>query len=291
MRLFGAAVLAVAAIALAGCTSTVASEATPEATGPAGNAGANWIFTKQALAAVTANPEAKARLSGSRIFEIVTQNEQPSTVVPVVPTVSFKSFTALQSAIDSGGLRSDVRAVIYDSEHWAQTPAAEQRDPASYYQQAAAVAHAHHLIFIATPAMDLVNATGKATDATKTFLTRDIDGAAAKYADVIDIQAQSLERNTTTYQQFVQQAAAQIRSANPHVAVIAGLSTNPHGSAITPDMLVSDMTAVSGVASGFWMNIPDQGTSCPNCATPRPDVAINTLTDARMAKLTTLFTH
>jgi hypothetical protein len=269
-----AVVLVVAAIALAGCTTTVSP--TPVAHGTA-----NWIFTKAALDAVTANPQARARLAGARIFEILKGNERPSTAVPVVPTMSFKSVTTLRDT----KLRRDVRAVIYDSEHWAQTPPDEQRDPAGFYQQAAAIAHAHGLIFVATPAMDLVNATGsRAANPAQVFLARDIDGSAAKYADVVDIQAQSLERDPTAYRDFVARATGQIRSANPGAAVVAGLSTNPHGAAITPAMLVSDMTAVAGAVSGFWLNIPDQGLNCTDCATPRPDVAVGALTDGRLGR-------
>jgi hypothetical protein len=273
---------AVALSVLAGCTTT--STVAPITTG-----NASWILTKAALDAVTANPQARARLSGARIFEILKGNEKPSTTVPVVPTVSFKSVTTLQNTLDGGRLRRGVRAVIYDAEHWAQTPADEQRDPAGSYQRAAAVAHAHGLIFIATPAMDLVNTAGKVSNPAQVFLARDIDGAAAKYADVVDIQAQSLERDTAAYKDFVVRATAQIASANQGATVLAGLSTNPHGWTITPDMLVSDMTAVAGSVSGFWLNIPDQGPDCPDCATPRPDVAVGALTDGRLATLGNLF--
>jgi hypothetical protein len=239
---------------------------------------ANWIFTKAALDAVTANPQAEARLAGARIFEILKGNERPSTEVPVVPTMSFKSVTTLRDTT----VRRGIRAVIYDSEHWAQTPPDEQRDPAAFYQQAAAIAHARGLIFVATPAMDLVNATGgRAANPVQVFLARGIDGSVAKYADVVDIQAQSLERDPAAYRDFVARANDQINRANPAAAVVAGLSTNPHGAAITAGMLVSDMTAVAGAVSGFWLNIPDQGPNCADCATPRPDVAIGALTDGR----------
>ena len=262
---------------VAGCASTPGT-AVPATT--------TWIFTQQALDAITANPQAKARLTGARIFEILKANQQPSTAVAVIPTESFKSFATLQRTLDKNRLDPGIRAVIYDAEHWAQTPVTEQRDPVTYYQKAAKVAHAHGLTFIATPAMDLVNATGqKATNPTAQFLSENIDGGAARSADVLDIQAQSLERDTASYRDFVTKAAAQARSANPAVTVIAGLSTNPHGSAITPDMLVSDMTAMAGTASGFWMNIPDQGTDCPDCRTPRPDVAVGALSDSRLATL------
>lgn len=285
--------LAVVAIATVGCSAGTTSghPAPAERLAPAASSTATWIFTKQALDAVTANPSARARLDGAHVYEILKDKQQPSTAVPVLPTVSFKSFAALAGTLDRGRLPRDTRAVIYDAEHWAQTPVDEQRDPASFYRQAAAITHRHGLIFIATPAMDLVNTDAKIADQAASFLKENIDASAASGADVLDIQAQSLERDPAAYQDFVGKAAAQARSANPKVTVVAGLSTNPPGSPVTPTMLVSDITAVAATTSGFWMNIPDLGPDCTDCTRSRPEVAVGALTDRRLAALSTLFTH
>jgi hypothetical protein len=56
-------------------------------------------------------------------------------------------------------------------------------------------------------------------------------------------------------------------------------------------MLVSDIAAVAASASGFWMNIPDLGPSCPDCNQPRPQVAVGALTDGRLATINNLFTR
>lgn len=270
-------VLTCAALA-AGCTTT------PTPLAPVAAATRSWIFTKAALDAVTVNPAARQVLAGARIYEILQGTETPSTAVPVVPTVSFKNFVDLQRTIDKHRLRPDARAVIYDAEHWAQTPVDEQRSPVTFYDRAATIAHDHGLLFIATPAMDLVNANGKAANPAQDFLSSDIDGATATNADVVDIQAQSLEQDPAAYRSFVTAAAAQVRAANPGATVIAGLSTNPHGRPVAPATLVSDMTAVANDAAGFWMNIPDLG-QCATCATPRPDVAVGALTDGHVANL------
>ncbi|HJP76931.1 MAG TPA: hypothetical protein VJ914_21865 [Pseudonocardiaceae bacterium] len=280
--------LAIAAVAMVGCSSGATKGSQ---TAPAASSAASWIFTKQALDAVTANRKARARLDGAHVYEILKNKEQPSTAVPVLPTVSFKSVATLADALNRGRLPRGTRAVIYDAEHWAQTPADEQRDPASYYRQAAAITHQHGLIFIATPAMDLVNAGAKVADPAASFLSQNIDASAAANADVLDIQAQSLERDPATYRDFVGKAAQQARSANPRVTVLAGLSTNPPGSAVTQAMLVSDITAVAATTAGFWMNIPDLGPDCTDCTRPRPEVAVGALTDRRLAALSTLFTR
>jgi hypothetical protein len=57
------------------------------------------------------------------------------------------------------------------------------------------------------------------------------------------------------------------------VTVLAGLSTNPPGAAVTSQQLTAAIRATSGVVSGYWLNIPGRGPRCPTCNTPRPDLA------------------
>ncbi|MEZ0112244.1 hypothetical protein ABH920_006263 [Catenulispora sp. EB89] len=290
-----ALVLSALAVQLAGCSTGTHARMRRASQAPAvqsvgGSGRPSWILTKAALNALAADSHVRGQLAGAQIFEILTDAERPATVLPVVPTMSFKSFAVLEDTLDRGALRPDIRAVIYDAEHWAQTPTDEQRDPATFYQRAAQIAHAHGLIFIATPAMDLVNAGGgKAADPATAFVDRGIGADAARSADVVDIQAQSLERDAAAYRSFVTRVAAQIRAANPNVTVLAGLSTNPHGSAITPDMLVAAMLGAAGQVTGFWVNVPGKGSDCPKCNAPRPEVAVAALSDGRVARLAGVF--
>ena len=46
-------------------------------------------------------------------------------------------------------------------------------------------------------------------------------GSIAKVSDLLELQAQSLERSTSTYAAFVRDAAAQARAANPWVVILA----------------------------------------------------------------------
>ena len=90
--------------------------------------------------------------------------------------------------------------------------------------------------------------------------------------DVLEIQGQSLERSTSTYAEFVREAAAQARAANPRVAILAGLSTNPPGAPVTSQQLTAAIHATRGIVDGYWLNIPGRGPRCPTCNSPRPDV-------------------
>ena len=94
----------------------------------------------------------------------------------------------------------------------------------------------------------------------------------AKVSDVVELQAQSLERDTRTYATFVREAAAQARAANPRVAILAGLSTNPPGAEVTSEQLAAAIRVTRGIVDGYWLNIPGRGPRCPACNPPRPDV-------------------
>ena len=99
----------------------------------------------------------------------------------------------------------------------------------------------------------------------------------AAVANFIDLQAQSLERSTASYANFVRKAAAQARAANPQVTVLAGLSTNPPGAVVGSQQLTAAMRASWPAVDGYWLNIPGRGPRCPTCNLIRPDVGIEAL--------------
>jgi hypothetical protein len=198
------------------------------------------------------------------------------------PTASFTSYSALQSALDGGTLDPRIKAVLYDNEHWTQTPAAEQQDPAHYDQLAGRLAHQHHLQFIATPAVDLISVVNPAVPSGggrryQSFLDLGLAGQIAAYADVIDIQAQAAESNVGQFTSFVDAAADQARKANPAIKVVAGISTNPSGSAVTADAMDQAAKAVRAHVDGYWLNDPAASDYCPKCSGPYPQVALDAL--------------
>jgi hypothetical protein len=145
--------------------------------------------------------------------------------------------------------------------------------------RAAGLARAHGLQLIVAPALNLttVLARGSAAPRWQQFLDLQLAAKMAKVADVIELQAQSLERDSTTYATFVREAAAQAHAANPGVTVLAGLSTNPPGALVASDQLVAAIEASRASVDGYWLNIPDRGPRCPTCNQKRPDVGIDAL--------------
>ena len=280
---WAAGLVTAVACVLAGCSapSGGGSPATPAPassapgtprTGPGDRS--TWMLTRGALTQVLSDPAVAARLAAARVYEILTPGEPPLAAAGAEPVVTFSSVSALRQAVDGGQLPAGTRAVLYDPEVWPYTPVSEQRNPVQAAQQAAAITRAHHLTLIVAPALDLATAQPRSGGPLwRQYLRLNLVGAIARVAAVVEVQAQSLEREPQAYRAFVRAAAAQARAANPDVTVLAGLSTNPPGPVVSGQQLASAIQASSAAVSGYWLNIPGQGPRCPACNAPRPDLA------------------
>jgi hypothetical protein len=236
-----------------------------------------WMMTRAALSQMVTDPTVRTRLEASQVYEILQPGQQPLATVGATPVVTFSAVSDLEQAVTGNHLPATTDAVLYDPEAWAYTPAAEQRDPAQAARQALDIAHAHGLKLIVTPGLNLTSVQPTSGPRWQQFLHLGLAGAIAKVSDIIELQAQSLERQTGTYAEFVRAAAAQARAANPHVIVLAGLSTNPPGAPVSAQQLTAAIRATSGIVAGYWLNIPGRGARCPTCNAPRPDIGRQTL--------------
>jgi hypothetical protein len=271
---------ALAAVAVTGLLAACAARA--PASGPAGmtlpRGRAVWLLTRYALGALVADPAVRAGLAGSRIYEILQPGQQPLPGVAATPVVTFPAVAPLRETLATGRLPAGTGAVLYDPEAWSFTPADEQRDPARAAATAAGLARAHGLQIIVAPALNLaaVLAPGSAPR-WRRFLDLRLAAELARVADVIDLQAQSLERSPGTYGAFVREAAGQARAAKPGVTVVAGLSTNPPGAVVGSQQILAAIRATWPAVDGYWLNIPGRGPRCPTCGPAAPDVGIAAL--------------
>ncbi len=249
----------------------------PAATRPGGATA--WMLARPALAEMLTDPLVRAGLETSQVYEILQPGQPPLPGVAATIAVTFSAVAQLTAALTGGQLPAGTRAILYDPEVWSFTPADEQRDPVAAAATAAQLAHARGLQLIVSPALDLTTVMAAASSASRwqQFLDLQLAAKIAKVADIIDLQAQSLERSVATYATFVKAAAAQARSANPEVTVLAGLSTNPPGAAVDSQQLVAAIQASRTTVDGYWLNIPTPGPRCPGCGPARPDVGIATL--------------
>jgi hypothetical protein len=105
----------------------------------------------------------------------------------------------------------------------------------------------------------------------------DLAAQFARVADVVELQAQSLERDATTYGTFVREAAAQATAASSRVVMIAGLSTNPPGLTVSSANLMAAIATTRTLVTRVLAQHPGPGAQCSTCGPANPAVAISAL--------------
>jgi hypothetical protein len=231
-----------------------------------------WLIGTSAIIKLEsiASPATVARYLDGPQTTVITPSTIPSGLASwhVVFALDTRSLAEVRSGVN--GLSSRISEILYDPEDWLFTPVAEQANVGAAAAQAASMAHASGRKLIVTPATNLAKHG--------TFIQSGDLAKVAASANVVEIQAQGMERHPSTYAAFIGQAVSQIRSANPGVMIYAGLSTNPAGPAITATELISDVRLTASEVSGYWLNIPAPSESCPRCGQAQPQLGLDLLT-------------
>ena len=166
--------------------------------------------------------------------------------------------------------------VMLDMESWALTPHPEQVSAKVYLREFVISARQHGYQAILAPSINLTEgmACKKTADpAWKNYLTNCSVPTIVAQAkpDVYEIQSQRYEANTSAasncgcFAWFVGQATTQAQKVVAGLDVRAGLSTNPGGQVSTGQTLYADTLNTEGSVDGYWLNVPEQSTTCPNC--------------------------
>jgi hypothetical protein len=176
------------------------------------------------------------------------------------PALGWASSSRFEVAVAQGRVPQEVRTVMYDPESWSSTPIWERRHPTVAMRLFSQAAHAAGYRVVLTPHPGLVEVGG--ADCTRrhgesmaaAYLRCGIVGTAARWADVVEIQAQYLESDPAAYRGLVGAAAEQARAANPRVVVLSGLSTR---FASDPQVLLDAWDSVSDIVDGHYLSVPD----------------------------------
>ncbi len=238
-----------------------------------------WMLNGPGLETLTTDATARRFFSGAR--PLIVTGPRPIAAPPEWGAIRVQAFTRyadLARAFERGRIDARAGAILYDNEGWRFTPAEEQSDPAFFMGAAGRAVRKNGLLFITAPAVTIakLRTSGNAKPYAA-YLQAGLAAAAARCADIFDIQAQGSERNVDHYASFVAAAAAQARAANPAITVLAGISTNPNGQRVSADHILAAIEATRTHVDGYWLNIPKPGVYCPNCSEFRPDIAIDVL--------------
>lgn len=298
LRLALILVIAVTFACVTGCGTSTTYSPGPSAPAPQRSANTSaplWIVAGSTLARLLAADAGAAAADFDTPNTFVLTSAR-SWSIPAgwssIPTADFTSYAALRAALDGGNLDPRFKAVLYDNEQWSLTPSAEQHNPVRYDQLAANLVHRHHLLFIAAPATNLVNVLSPAAadgqGRYQAFLALALPRDIGRSADILDIQAQGAEADTAMFSSFVSAAAAQARTANPNIRVLAGLSTNPSGKSVTTTVIDAAARAVRSNVDGYWLNDPAGSAACPRCAGPFPQIALTAVNNLTRSQGSTL---
>jgi hypothetical protein len=165
----------------------------------------------------------------------------------------YNSYAQFAADIASHAIAPSYTWVMYDLEYWAQTPLAEQQNPAPYMQQFGQLAHANGLNVIQAPGRDLGLVPGAACPQTREnldhwYLRCDIPGAAAASADMLIVQDQVNTTNPAEFDYLYRTARTQAQAANPAIITDAEVSTT-YGTATQ-----MATAAKSATADGIYIN-------------------------------------
>jgi hypothetical protein len=137
--------------------------------------------------------------------------------------------------------------IVYDIEHWSETPASEQQDPAAAIAQAAAVAHSDGKKSGTAPDGRFLGVVGNCTYNVSNGIVPTVNW---KNIDMFNIQAQALASdsacgagNVTQYVSFVKQVVSIVRAQNPNIVVTAQLSLSDS----SPATILAAASEIEGI--------------------------------------------
>jgi hypothetical protein len=184
-----------------------------------------------------------------------------------MPTERWTSEARFAADAAAGAIPSYIKVAHYDNEKWSATPLVEQQNPSLYEMKFCQVAHAHGLLCATGPARDLCPvAYPRSGSLDNCYLSHDLAGDAARYADYTDIQGQVNElQGTSAYAAFIASAAAQAKAANTRNITLGNLSATPAGRSVSPSAMSADARAAFGGdashVAGFYLTITSAGAA------------------------------
>jgi hypothetical protein len=173
---------------------------------------------------------------------------------------AWASYARFAEDVATGAIPNDVRVAMYDPESWDATPLEERLDPRGSIERFCSLARSHGYVVLVTPHPNLVSVPGspRAPRAGETresaYLRSGIVEVSAANADVVETQAQTLQRDPAAYCAFVADSARLARDVRPDVQVLSGLSTYP-GYPATTEMLTDAWASVRDVVNGHYLSL------------------------------------
>ena len=190
--------------------------------------GTRWVTAAGTIRAISEiDHDTAARIFGSR--DAIALGGWPGATTGR----SWASSVRFAEDLANGTIADDVEVAMYDPEHWDATPLDERLDPHASIRSFGELARSVGYTVLITPHPNLVSVPGSPHAPTdgetreSAYLRSGIVEVAAANADLIETQAQTLQREPDRYRAFVAETVRLARAVEPDVQVLSGLSTHP----------------------------------------------------------------
>ena len=183
--------------------------------------GRRWVTAAGTIRAIAEiDPDVAARVFGS--LDAVALGGWPGATTGR----SWASSARFAEDVANETIRDDLRVAMYDPEHWDATPLDERLDPRASIQTFGTLARSKGYTVLVTPHPNLVSVPGsplapKDGEARESaYLRSGIVEVAAANADVIETQAQTLQRDPDCYRAFVAETVRIARATKRDIQVL-----------------------------------------------------------------------
>jgi hypothetical protein len=226
--------------------------------------GKQWFAAANVVNDIAPSPNVMAALQTGTLD---TMYRNPATIDGHTGVLVVNDATVFLSMASSDSIPQGITGVVYDNQQSPLTPMVQQEDPMKYDSEVAQVANEHGLFSMC----DLIQSS-RLPAGSRTAVNQ------VPPCSMIGLNAvQQSERDASTYAKVVNRDVEIVHSVFPGRPVIAGLSSNPRGSAVTSAELQQAITSVAGEVQGYWLNVPAPSVSCPRCNAPDPTPLIQAL--------------
>jgi hypothetical protein len=217
--------------------------------------GRRWVTAAGTIRAIAEiDPEVAARIFGTR-DAIALGGWSGATTGR-----SWASSAQFAEDVANDTILGDLQVAMYDPEHWDATPRDEQLDPHASIQTFGALARSKGYTVLVTPHPNLVSVPGSplapkdGETRESAYLRSGIAEVSAANADMIETQAQTLQRDPDRYRAFVGETVRIARATKRDIQVLSGLSTHP-GYPATVAMLRNAWMSVRDDVDGHYLSL------------------------------------
>jgi hypothetical protein len=146
-------------------------------------------------------------------------------------------------------------SVMYDPEHWLETPLSQQAHTVKFIKQLASEVHAAGGTLNIAPAPDLETNVSFDPSTWPSMLMQNVILPAAPYVDAVTLQFQRYEANPVTFDALVDTAVAELHAVNPHLQIFVDMSSNPAWH-VSNANLVAEFQHIAHETDGVWFTTP-----------------------------------